>query len=207
VPPQEELSHFVRTNLTKLQVRALVAAVSAKRGRQVILARDYTVWAEAESYLRALPDAIAARYIAALRERQRRNQPLIRPDLVEAARARPTASRPRYAGPPRSGDELDEALRRRARAAFFKAHARNRKTKRYARLRARRLKIAGYRCETCRSTQRLQLHHLHYDTLGRETVESVRILCDTCHVEATGHQAAVRRARWRWGRRGPTLHG
>ena len=27
----------------------------------------------------------------------------------------------------------------------------------------------------------LQLHHLHYDTLGRESLDDVRLLCADCH--------------------------
>jgi 5-methylcytosine-specific restriction endonuclease McrA len=40
------------------------------------------------------------------------------------------------------------------------------------------------RCQTCRSSGPLELHHLHYDTLGMESSDDVMILCHQCHEEA-----------------------
>src|SRR5437879_3292308 len=39
----------------------------------------------------------------------------------------------------------------------------------------------GRKCAVCGATRRLQVHHLHYKTLGRESVGDFRILCKKCH--------------------------
>jgi hypothetical protein len=44
------------------------------------------------------------------------------------------------------------------------------------------LLIARYRCAECHSNDSLEVHHLHYRTLGRENVlTDLRVLCATCH--------------------------
>lgn len=48
-------------------------------------------------------------------------------------------------------------------------------------LRAKALTRDGYKCCLCNSTDTLQLHHKHYETLGEEDLEDVYILCKTCH--------------------------
>jgi hypothetical protein len=61
-------------------------------------------------------------------------------------------------------------------------------------LRDEALRRAGHRCEwrdeddrmkgaggRCRQTLGLQLHHVHYGTVGRETLQDVRVLCDYHH--------------------------
>lgn len=40
---------------------------------------------------------------------------------------------------------------------------------------------AGYRCQVCNGTKRLQAHHRHYHTLGNERPEDITVLCDSCH--------------------------
>ncbi len=40
---------------------------------------------------------------------------------------------------------------------------------------------AAGRCEKCGERARLQLHHLHYESVGRETPEDLTALCDDCH--------------------------
>lgn len=50
---------------------------------------------------------------------------------------------------------------------------------------------AGYRCQRCHRGQdelvslglRLEVHHKHYDSLGRETFDDVEVLCSECHAE------------------------
>jgi hypothetical protein len=132
-----------------------------------------------------------------LSRRQRLGIPLIKPELLPAREA----PRP-YAGPPRNADEVERAERGHMRGAAVDRHRANQRTKRYKRLRERRLKLAGHRCETCKRGGPLQLHHLHYDTLGRESVDDVRMLCDDCHGTVTWKQKAIKKARWRqWGGR------
>ena len=39
----------------------------------------------------------------------------------------------------------------------------------------------GSRYERCDATTNLQLHHLHYNTFGQETLADVLLVCDRCH--------------------------
>lgn len=39
----------------------------------------------------------------------------------------------------------------------------------------------GWHCQRCGSTKSLQLHHLHYRTLGRERDQDLEGLCGICH--------------------------
>ena len=39
-------------------------------------------------------------------------------------------------------------------------------------------------CEVCESSDDLQVHHLHYRTLGRETPRALIVLCDYHHRQA-----------------------
>ncbi|TXH16947.1 MAG: hypothetical protein E6R03_04690 [Hyphomicrobiaceae bacterium] len=39
----------------------------------------------------------------------------------------------------------------------------------------------GRRCGRCGHKKRLQVHHLHYENLGDESVDDVTILCFWCH--------------------------
>ena len=48
-------------------------------------------------------------------------------------------------------------------------------------LRGEALKAQGGRCKRCDATEGLQLHHIHYDTLGAETLADVELLCDKHH--------------------------
>jgi 5-methylcytosine-specific restriction endonuclease McrA len=36
-------------------------------------------------------------------------------------------------------------------------------------------------CEKCRSQKKLQIDHLHYDTLGDEDREDIQVICQRCH--------------------------
>jgi hypothetical protein len=48
----------------------------------------------------------------------------------------------------------------------------------------------GHECQWCGATRRLQVHHLHYHTVGHEGPEDLEILCPACHADAD-----IRRAR------------
>jgi len=48
----------------------------------------------------------------------------------------------------------------------------------------------GRECQWCGDKKRLQVHHLHYRTLGSESPEDLEILCPGCHADAD-----IRRAR------------
>jgi hypothetical protein len=47
----------------------------------------------------------------------------------------------------------------------------------------------GAACQECGATENLAVHHLHYDTLGRERPEDLRILCPPCHARADAARA------------------
>lgn len=51
----------------------------------------------------------------------------------------------------------------------------------WSKKRRRFIREAGGKCQTCGSNKRLQVHHKHYRTLGRERRRDVRVLCDDCH--------------------------
>ena len=49
-----------------------------------------------------------------------------------------------------------------------------------------RLRIDRFTCQTCCATDRLEVHHKHYESLGREDVDDDLItLCRECHEAIT----------------------
>jgi hypothetical protein len=42
-------------------------------------------------------------------------------------------------------------------------------------------KRAGYKCQVCNGTHRLEAHHRTYDRLGNERPEDITVLCHSCH--------------------------
>ena len=67
----------------------------------------------------------------------------------------------------------------------------NLRSRRWQRLKWRRAMLAGFRCEGCgrkargatnrSALRKLDLHHKHYLTVGRESLEDVELLCHVCH--------------------------
>lgn len=48
------------------------------------------------------------------------------------------------------------------------------------------------KCEECkRSHIRSDIHHKHYNTLGKESVSDLIILCPSCHAKAHGRKAKM----------------
>lgn len=58
----------------------------------------------------------------------------------------------------------------------------------------------GWRCQTCGCDGYLELHHLHYRTLGRESMSDVRLLCPRCHEFADRKRATETEHRRWWAR-------
>lgn len=55
------------------------------------------------------------------------------------------------------------------------------------------LKLRGNRCQRCgHENASLDLHHLHYRSLGNEQPEDVELLCPECHVRADKERAKTR---------------
>jgi 5-methylcytosine-specific restriction endonuclease McrA len=50
---------------------------------------------------------------------------------------------------------------------------------------------AGWHCQVCNSTDRLETHHRTYDNLGHENDEDLIVLCHACHelFSKNGHLA------------------
>jgi 5-methylcytosine-specific restriction endonuclease McrA len=51
----------------------------------------------------------------------------------------------------------------------------------WKKVRARKLRQVGWKCERCGRTSYLQVHHLTYDRLGRERLSDLEICCAGCH--------------------------
>ncbi len=51
----------------------------------------------------------------------------------------------------------------------------------WIKFRRRLLQQRGAKCEWCGARKRLEVHHLHYRTLGQETSVDVAVLCYKCH--------------------------
>jgi len=44
-----------------------------------------------------------------------------------------------------------------------------------------RIEGAGFKCEECGETKKLEVHHVNYDNFGNELYEDLKILCKKCH--------------------------
>ncbi len=47
--------------------------------------------------------------------------------------------------------------------------------------RKEKLAEVGYRCQGCDEDERLEVHHLTYERLGREPMRDLMVLCRLCH--------------------------
>jgi hypothetical protein len=56
----------------------------------------------------------------------------------------------------------------------------------WRRRRDAKLSELGHRCQGCDETERLEVHHLTYDRLGRERMEDLMVLCHLCHAREHG---------------------
>lgn len=55
------------------------------------------------------------------------------------------------------------------------------KTEHWQQTRAKALKRAGYKCQLCAATERLDVHHNTYERLGGEKPTDMVVLCRDCH--------------------------
>lgn len=58
------------------------------------------------------------------------------------------------------------------------------RSEKWRNLRYKKLMKAGFKCERCRSTDRLEVHHKHYDNFTKETESDLVVLCKRCHIMA-----------------------
>lgn len=61
------------------------------------------------------------------------------------------------------------------------------KSEEWQRKRKLRLKVAGYCCEQCGIAAPLDIHHVTYENVGRETIDDLIALCRDCHDEKHTH--------------------
>lgn len=40
------------------------------------------------------------------------------------------------------------------------------------------------KCCSCKNTTDLEVHHIHYESIGRETLDDVKVMYKKCHKEA-----------------------
>ena len=102
-----------------------------------------------------------------------------------------SADRPRRGSPPalspmnapdrRFVSDIVFLLRRRVRTPEYLAYMASAEWRQTA---AAAKSRAGYRCERCGATGRLEVHHRTYDRLGREWPEDLQVLCPSCHAIA-----------------------
>jgi 5-methylcytosine-specific restriction endonuclease McrA len=62
---------------------------------------------------------------------------------------------------------------------------------RWREFRRKAIRNALGRCERCGSGVNLQVHHLHYRSLGRERFADVAVVCAPCHLEADAERASA----------------
>lgn len=83
---------------------------------------------------------------------------------------------------------------RRRHSAAYRAHI---ASPEWRAIRKMALARARHRCQLCRSTWRLAVHHNGYDHLGNEPPEDLIVLCGKCHAFADLRRRAHVR-RWHW---------
>ena len=54
-------------------------------------------------------------------------------------------------------------------------------TKEWHDKRNKMLKYANYKCSRCENTEKLQIHHLNYNTIGDELLSDLEVVCVSCH--------------------------
>ena len=57
------------------------------------------------------------------------------------------------------------------------------KSPEWAKKRKERLELDGYKCQMCGTTEKLEVHHIKYDTLGNENMDDLITLCEHCHTK------------------------
>lgn len=53
----------------------------------------------------------------------------------------------------------------------------------WAYIRRMAIRHAKFKCQQCQTKENLEVHHLHYGSLGHETLEDLVVLCRSCHEE------------------------
>lgn len=199
----QRFTRFLAENLTDREAVALLISIAARKGVPWSEPIPHVVWSAIREFAQehiGFDEMVL--FAKAIHDRRRRGTPPVRPDLVSSVSL--LDARPEHQGRnmptlrlPETADEWIESRQAQLRAHAKQRHLANQQTGAYRELRTSRLRMAGNRCEECGANHALQLHHRHYNTLGREKIDDVVILCDQCHERETCRLAALRRARWR----------
>jgi hypothetical protein len=57
--------------------------------------------------------------------------------------------------------------------------------------REERLRVDGWQCTRCETSEHLQVHHVNYDRLGNEEIDDLLTLCEGCHAKEHGRDPEV----------------
>lgn len=76
----------------------------------------------------------------------------------------------------------------RRRTELLEEHSRHLQSPQWAATRAQKLAEVGNRCERCKTTFALQVHHRTYVNVPRERMEDLEALCRLCHEEEHGRK-------------------
>lgn len=74
-----------------------------------------------------------------------------------------------------------QSKNRRNRPRVFTSYTEYLRSPQWQKKRRRAFKKYGKACSVCGATTQLQVHHRHYKTLYRESVDDLAILCAGCH--------------------------
>lgn len=84
-------------------------------------------------------------------------------------------------------NEQNERIKNRPPKPWRQMYSEYIRSARWKRKRAHRIYLSGGECESCGTSVResnLEVHHLHYETLGRELMSDLEVLCKPCHDKA-----------------------
>ncbi len=82
--------------------------------------------------------------------------------------------------------QYSDFVEEKARQAGFKSYEHYLNSPHWLDFRRRALSAAGYKCQRCPRKDNLAVHHLHYNSLNRESLRHVRVLCPGCHRKEHG---------------------
>jgi len=90
-------------------------------------------------------------------------------------------------------EDLDTAYRK---AKFKPKHRKVLNSPQWKKTREKVFRFYGEKCLSCNSQEKVQVHHLHYSTMGKERVKDLIPLCSKCHwiiTKAKGRMSAPKK--------------
>jgi 5-methylcytosine-specific restriction endonuclease McrA len=193
---------FIESAVSRQEGAAMLLAIAKHLGVPWSTPSEDRVWSAFSTFAADyMTEGQLDQYRRVMQGRRSEGRPLVDRELVSRVefRTRESGRGPGRASAnlPATADEWVEKRLRTLRRLAKSRHVANQATAAYKELRKGALERARHRCERCGAAAALQLHHLHYDSLGHEGLDDVVILCDSCHSSETHRLEARRRARWR----------